>query len=27
MAGLRFGSVNVCVPCPNPPGQIIRPRD
>lgn len=27
MAGLRFGSVNVCVPCPNPPGMIIRPRD
>jgi hypothetical protein len=27
MAGLRFGSVNVCVPCPNPPGEIIRPRD
>ncbi|MEZ4391540.1 MAG: MopE-related protein [Polyangiales bacterium] len=27
MAGLRFGSTNVCVPCPNPPGMIIRPRD
>lgn len=27
MAGLRFGSVNVCIPCPDPPGMIIRPRD
>lgn len=27
MAGIRFLGMQVCLPCPDPPGDRIRPRD
>jgi hypothetical protein len=27
MTGIRWAGLQVCLPCPNPPGEIIRTRD